>query len=87
MTVEESLIQLWGSRFHEKGETIIPYFVNCDLPKRVLLFQYLKLPPIEQMPEKEKQEMKKYVIEKFPEKTKEQMVEACKIIYTFGNLL
>ena len=55
--------------------------------KKLWLSKYKSLPPIEDMPEKEKKEMKSYVIAMFPTKTIEEKLNACKIIYTIGNCL
>jgi len=87
MTITQELIDFWMGKFHATGEQIIPFFVNCSLPKQVWLSQYKKLNQIEMMPEKEKKEMKAYVNELFPSKSVEEKVEACKIIYTIGTLL
>jgi hypothetical protein len=83
----ESLRRFWLEKFHEKGEAIMPFLVNSTLSKQLWLNKYKELPPIETMPEKEKKEMKQYVISMFPEKTIEEKLEACKIIYTIGTLL
>ena len=70
---------------------VIVYFVysksQASARAKSDLEKYKSLEPIEKMPEKEKKEMKKYVISLFPEKTPEEKVEACKIIYTIGTLL
>lgn len=73
--------------FHKHGESSIPFLVNSRMSRLSFLSAYRHLPPIEQMEEQEKKEMKKYVIELFPDKTPEEKIEACKIIYTIGNLL
>lgn len=80
----EELRQFWITRFHERGEEIIPFFVNSTLSRQLWLNKYKELPPIEQMDEKEKKEMKQYVIALFPNKTTAEKLEACKIIYTVG---
>jgi len=53
----------------------------------IFLEAYKKLEPIEKMPDKEKKEMKQYVIENFPDKTTEQKLNICRIVYTIGTLL
>lgn len=73
--------------FHEKGEVAIPTLVNGIVSRQAFLSAYKNLPPIEEMEESAKKEMKKYVIELFPEKTSDEMVDACKIIYTIGTLV
>jgi len=73
--------------FQKKGEESIPFLVNSRVSRLCFLAAYKHIEPIEKMPEKEKKEMKKYVISLFPEKTPEEKIEACKIIYTIGTLL
>ncbi len=82
----KELVKYYLEYFQQYGEPAIKTICNCVVPNKIILEEYKKLPPIEQMPEKEKSEMKKYVIEMFPEKTPEQKVEACKIVYTIGTL-
>lgn len=72
--------------FHKHGEDAIPFLVNGSLSGKCFLAAYKHLPPIEEMPDKEKKEMEQYVINLFPEKSEEEKVDACKIIYTIGTL-
>jgi hypothetical protein len=72
---------------HRSGEESIPFLVNSRVSKTCFLEAYKKLPPIEQMPDKEKKEMKQYIIGLFPEKTIHEKLEACKIVYTIGSLI
>ena len=83
----EEIRQFWIGKFHAIGEPMIPLFVNCSLPRQLWLSKYKTIPPIEQMPDHEKKEMKAYVIAMFPDKSIEEKLEACKIIYTVGTLL
>lgn len=87
MTTEQQLIEFWIGKFHAIGEPMIPFFVNCTLPHKLMLSRYKTLPPIEEMAEKEKQEMWKYVNDLFPTKTKEEKISCAKIIYTIGMSL
>ena len=73
--------------FQKYGEAAIPRLVNTQVSRQAFLSAYKKLPPIEQMNEKEKKEMKQFVIKLFPHKTPQEKVEACKIVYTIGSLL
>lgn len=74
--------------FHEKGEKALEYLCfSGSVAVKSFLSAYRHLSPIEQMPEKEKQELKKYVLELFPTKTPEEKIQACKIIYTIGTIL
>lgn len=83
----KSLIDMYLGLFQAGGEPMLIAICNCKVPSDVILSEYKKLSPIEEMPEKEKTEMKKYVIASFPEKTTQEKLEACKIIYTIGTLL
>lgn len=84
----ESLINnVYIPHFNKVGEAAIPGLVNGIVSKKVLLWAYKKFPPIEEMWEQEKREMKQFIIELFPNKTTVEKLEACKIVYTLGNLL
>jgi len=73
--------------FNKNGEDSIKFLVNGSLSKNAFLSAYKYLSPIENMPDNEKKEMKQYVISLFPEKTTLEKMEACKIIYSIGNLI
>ena len=84
---EELIQEVFLPQFNREGEKVIPFLVDSAISKQAFLSAYKKLPPIEQMDGKEKKEMKKYVVDLFPNKTPEEKIEACKIIYTIGNLI
>lgn len=73
--------------FNKHGEEGLPALINNSISRMAFLSAYRDLPPIEQMPEKEKKEMKLYVINLFPNYTVEEKLIACKIIYTIGTIL
>lgn len=81
------LITEYLRKFNEIGEPFLKTICNCKVPSEIMLSEYRKLPPIEQMPDKEKKEMKAYVIAMFPEKTIEEKLICCKVIYTIGTLI
>lgn len=83
----KELIALYLQKFYEIGEPFLKTICNCSVPTKIILSEYVKLPPIESMPDKEKKEMKLYVIAMFPEKTIEEKLICCKVIYTIGTLL
>lgn len=83
----KELTEIYLGIFQAQGEPALKTICSLAVPSMIFLEAYKKLPPIEAMPEKEKVEMKKYVISMFPEKTTEEKLEACKIIYTIGTLL
>jgi len=83
----ESLRHYWINEFNRLGEQVLPFQCNSTLMKQLWLSKYKSLPSIETMPEKEKKEMKSYVISMFPEKSIQEKLDACKIIYTIGNCL
>jgi hypothetical protein len=82
-----TLLKYYLDEFQKRGECVLKEICNLTVPSLVLLDAYKTLPPIEVMPEKEKTEMKKYVIEMFPNKTVKEKLECCKIVYTVGSLL
>ncbi len=73
--------------FHKHGESAIPFLVNTSVARTCFLSAYKHLPPIEQMPEKEKREMKQFINDTFPGTTPQFRLNACKIVYTIGTLL
>lgn len=81
------LITEYLRQFNENGEPFLKTICNCKVPSEIILSEYKKLPPIEQMGDKEKKEMKAYVIGMFPEKTITEKLICCKVIYTIGSLL
>ena len=83
----KELLDMYLGYFTAHGEKAIPVICNCKIPSDIVLMAYKKLPPIEDLPEREKKELKQYVIETFPEKTVQEKLNCCKIIYTIGTLL
>lgn len=83
----QEIMKYYLKEFQERGEAALITICNLSVPSQIVLSEYKKLPPIEEMPEKEKTEMKKYVIEMFPNKTVKEKLECCKIVYTVGSLL
>jgi len=73
--------------FNTHGESSIPYLVDGRISRMAFMSAYRSLPPIEEMPPKEKKEMKQYIISLFPDKTPEEKIIACKIVYTIGTLI
>ena len=87
MNPAESLRRYWIEEFNKFGEQVLSFQCNSSLMKSLWLNKYKELPPIETMAEKEKKEMKAYIISMFPNKTPEEKLDACRIIYTIGTLL
>jgi len=83
----ESLRQFWIGEFNKFGEQVLTFQCTSTLMKKLWLDKYKSLPPIEQMLEQEKKEMKMYVTSMFPGKSVEEKLDACKIIYTIGTLI
>lgn len=83
----EELIKYYLDCFHKDGEKAIKTICNCDVPSQIILEQYKKFEPLEKLPEKEKSELKQYVIEMFPGQSVEFLVKAAKVVYTIGSLL
>lgn len=70
--------------FQNHGEASLRFLVDGKMSSQSFLAIYPTLPPLEELKEKEKKNMKKTVIEMFPEKISEELVTACKIVYTIG---
>lgn len=87
MNVTDSVINHFKELFYQRGEDVLPFSVNSSLSKLLFLSKYNTLEPFFDRPVNEQDEMIAYVGDLFPEKTAEQKAEACKIIYTIGNLL
>lgn len=83
----DRIIDMYIKEFSEKGEIVVASIVNCKVPSDIVLTKYKSLPPIEELPEKEKTEMWSHINETFPDKTREEKIKACKIYYTIGTLL
>lgn len=83
----QELREIFLEHFQKHGESSLPFLVNGKISSQVFLADYKSLPPIEQMPEKEKKEMKLFVRELFPEKSVEELVVAATIIYVIGSLI
>ena len=81
------LLDMYLGKFQAVGEPALVAICNCKVPSMVFLDEYKKLPPIETMLEKEKQEMKLFINETFPDKSIEEKTDIEKIVYTVGNLL
>jgi hypothetical protein len=83
----EPLIQYYLGEFQKHGESALKTIRNLSVPSEIILMKYKTLPAIESLGEKEKKELKRYVIDMFPEKAIAEKLKACKIIYTIGTLL
>lgn len=87
LDVTKKLVVIYMDHFQKEGEAAIPFLVNGTLSSKILLIAYKDLPPIEEMPDKEKKEMKQYIIDLFPDKSVEEKLDCCRIIYTIGTLI
>ena len=83
----KDLIDMYLGYFAAHGEPALLTICNCKIPSDIILIDYKKLMPIEDLPDKEKKDLKQYVIDLFPDKTIEEKLNCCKIIYTIGTLL
>lgn len=83
----ELILNVYLPHFNTAGEDAIPGLVNGRVSRLAFLSAYKRLQPIEKMEEKEKKEMKAFIIQMFPNKTTAEKLEACKIVYTIGSLL
>lgn len=81
------LLQYYLDLFQSKGEIVLVSICNCLIPSQIILKEYEKLIPIENIPEKEKNELWLYAKEKYPSGDKETRIRFTKIVYTIGNLI
>lgn len=73
--------------FNKNGEDALKFLVEGRVSRLCFLIAYKHLKPIEDIPNSEKIEWRKYVNEKFPGTTPEFRLEAIKIIYCIGTLI
>lgn len=71
--------------FKKKGEEYLKFICGSLVATTVFMSKYRKFPPIENLDQEEKTNLKKYVHELFPGKTIEFKLRAAKIIYTINN--
>jgi hypothetical protein len=71
----------------KESEEYLKFLLESNVSRMVFMGKYNSLPPIEEMEEKEKKEMKLYVHELLPLKSVEEKLIACKMLYTIGTLL
>lgn len=83
-----SLIEnVYLPHFHKEGEKAIKHFLNSSIATRSFMSAYKQILPIEEMSEKDKLELKRFVNELIPDKTTEEKLIACKLIHALGTLL
>ncbi len=83
----DSLLNIYLSEFQNKGEPVLKTICNLSVPSEVILNKYKSLQPIEDLPEKDKNELWLYAKEIYPDGDKETRIRFTKIVYTIGNLI
>jgi hypothetical protein len=78
------LIDYYISEFYQYGESALKSICNLNVPKKVFLDAYKRIPPI---PDDEVGELMQYANEMYPEKNEEEKTEIIKVVYTLGTLL
>jgi len=81
------IMSYYLSEFNRLGEPFLKILCSLNVPSQIVLWEYKKLPPIETMNEKDKKELKTYIIQMFPEKTIEEKLNCCKIVYSIGSMI
>lgn len=84
---ERLFLRTYQQLHGEESEKYLKFMLESNISKLAFLDAYKKLPPISEMPEKEKKEMKLYVHQLFPNKSVEEKLDACRVLYTIGTLL
>lgn len=85
--INDGLFSEYLKMFNKDGEGFLKAVCNCKVPSDVILEKYKNLVPIENIGEKEKQELWEYAGELFPDKTREEKLNCCRIVYTIGSFL
>jgi hypothetical protein len=75
----------WSEEKVPYEETLKGYCMNV-ICKKVFLWKYKSMKPIEEFPSEEKTEWKKFVNELFPNTTPQFRMDAVRIIHTISNL-
>jgi len=83
----KELIKYYISMFQRDGQQALVTLCNCKVPSDILLIEYKKLSPIEDMSEKEKQDYWEYAKEIYPAGDTETRLKLIKITYVIGTLL
>lgn len=88
MSITKSLIDnVYLPYLQQHCEAAIVPIVRSTVARKCFLSAYEKLPPLSDMPEKEKVEMKTYINQLFKNETPQFRLDACKVVYTIGNLI
>lgn len=70
------------------GEDGLIALCNCDVPSKIILFDYERLEKkLDQLPRDEIEAMWEYVGANFPNKSREEKINASKIIHWVGERL
>lgn len=85
--IENVYLKLYRQKSGEDLEVYLKGLFNGRISAMAFLSAYRYFPPIEQMAEEDKNEMKLYVNNLIPDKTIEEKIAACKILYTIGELI
>lgn len=84
---ENVFLRNYQLKYGEEAEGYLKFLLEGRVSRMAFMDAYKNLPPINEMPEKEKKEMKLYIHQLFPGESVEFKLEACKVLYTIGTLL
>lgn len=87
MNISQPLLDYYLGYFQAVGEPTLVTICNCKVPSDIVLSEYKKLIPIENLPTKEKNELWEYAKEKYPNGDKETRLRFIRITYTIGTLV
>lgn len=82
-----TLVSYFLRKFNDEGENALQSICNCKVPSEVVLMEYKKLKPIENLSKAEKLDLWEYAKEKYPNGDEETRIRFTKIVYTIGNLI
>jgi len=83
----KELIKYYISMFQKDGQQALITLCNCKVPSDILLIEYKKLPPIEDLSVDEKNQYWEYAKEIYPTGDTETRLRLIKITYVIGTLL
>lgn len=81
----QPLFDMYLGYFQAHGEAALTRFCNCTVPSEVILSFYPKCAPIEDLPQKEKEELWAYAKETYPNGDKDLWLKFSKIVHVIGN--
>lgn len=87
MKLTEPILKFYLEYFQSIGEPALLTLCNCKIPSYIILAEYKKLKPIEELKTQEKNDLWEYAKEKYPDSDKETRLRFIRTTYTIGTLV